>query len=160
MTLVPHTYSSPRTIRTIFSWSIRHTIVTKYSSVSDRDGVLVIVIVTEYSWSWWSTTCPYRFPLCSLCIRTIFSWSHTHKAIPPGVNDDVVDDDDDDRDGATEVQTNFVCSQYFFTITTNMNMRILILGILKGIRIRIRIVLAWVLAWVVVVVVLVLVRTL
>jgi hypothetical protein len=34
----------------------------------------------------------------------------------PGSDDDVVDDDDDD--GATEVQTNFVSSQYFSTITT------------------------------------------
>ena len=31
-------------------------------------------------------------------------------------DDDVVDDVVDD--GATEVQTNFVCSQYFVTITT------------------------------------------
>ena len=40
--------------------------------------------------------------------------------MPPGVNDDVVDAvvDDDDDDGATEVQTNFVSSQYFTTITT------------------------------------------
>ena len=42
----------------------------------------------------------------------------THKTISPGVNDDVDDDDDEDNgDGATEVQTNFVSSQYFVTIT-------------------------------------------
>ena len=58
-------------------------------------------------------------------IRTIFSWSYdysSHKIIPPGVNDDGVDDDvdddDDGDDGATEVQINFVSSQYFVTLIT------------------------------------------
>ena len=42
----------------------------------------------------------------------------THKIIPPGVNDVDVDDNEDDRDGATEVQTNFYHSQYYTMITT------------------------------------------
>ena len=38
--------------------------------------------------------------------------------MPPGVNNNDDDDDDDGDDGATEVQTNFVSSQYFVMITT------------------------------------------
>ena len=48
-----------------------------------------------------------------------------HKTIPPGVNDDIADADDDD--GAMEVQTNFVSSQYFVTITTKSKIIILII---------------------------------
>ena len=56
-------------------------------------------------------------------IRTIFSWSYdysSHKTIPPG-------DDDDDRDGATEVQTNFYHSQYYTMITTKSKIKIILI---------------------------------
>ena len=58
---------------------------------------------------------------------------HTHKIIPPGVNDD------NDDDGATEVQTNFVSSQYFVTITTNSKiiiLTILVVVIVAGNKIK------------------------
>ena len=42
----------------------------------------------------------------------------SHETTPPGVNDDDDGDGDGVGDGAMEVQTNFVSSQYFTTITT------------------------------------------
>ena len=44
----------------------------------------------------------------------------SHETTPPSVNDDDDDDGDGDGvgDGAMEVQTNFVSSQYFTTIIT------------------------------------------
>ena len=75
-----------------------------------QDNVLFnAIIIVLFSWSFYS--------------YDIFVNITQYNTIPPGAADDVVDADDDDRDGATEVQTNFYHSQYYTMITTKSKIK-------------------------------------
>ena len=89
----------------------------------------------------------FRFEYYFFIIIVVFLWSfvrcfcdHHSRQYHPAFDDG---DGDDDRDGATEVQTNFYHSQYYTVITTKSKIKILLLvvGILARRKLNFSIVL-------------------